>query len=367
MKKRLTIVILVLLILLLTPVCVVFVLNKVRLESFAFLDKMGTGINLGNSLDCVGRAYSHKLETPEDYETYWGNPPVTEKWFATVKENGFGTVRIPVSWGEHQDEDGLIDSKWMARVKEVVDLALEQDLYVILDTHHEDWLITTDEKKEEYAERLCRIWEQIAGEFAEYDEKLLFEGLNEPRLRNTDLEWTIGTERSQNVVNYLNRRFVETVRAAGGNNGKRYLIITDYAGAPYKEAMQAVDYSDYKRVIVTVHFYAPYDFTSDKTGNVSWSAGKKNDTNGIDTFRRFLQEIFINNGIPVIVTEFGCAQKEKNNDLRRDWTEYYLNSLSSIGVHSIWWDNGHDKALFDRETGEALDPELIEIITRTRD
>lgn len=333
-----------------------------RKDEFQLLEKMGSGINLGNSLDTVAGKHRDELTSPEEFETFWHNPPVNGTWFSAVKANGFDTVRIPVSWGEHQDGEGVIDSAWMERVREVVDLALANDLYVILNTHHEDWLMPTYDREEEDSQRLCRIWEQISREFAEYDEKLLFEGMNEPRLIDTDLEWGTGTEESRQVINELNRRFVETVRSLGGNNATRYLLITDYAAKYKKEAMEALVFSDYDNVIVSIHCYAPHDFTSDEKGEEKWSRKKDRDTGPIDTFAKDLKKIFINKGIPVLVTEYGCNKRKKGDD-REDWAKYFTRKLSGIGVHCIWWDNGDTKALIDRETGEVLDRELIDIIT----
>ena len=105
--------------------------------------QMGEGINIGNSLDVVGLRKRKPQALPEEFEVYWGNPKMTPELFRAIAEKGFGTVRLPVSFAEHMDERGLVEPVWLERVEQVVDWALETGLYVIIDTHHEEWLVPT--------------------------------------------------------------------------------------------------------------------------------------------------------------------------------------------------------------------------------
>ncbi len=332
-----------------------------RMDEYLMLERMGNGINLGDSLECVAREYKHKLRTVKDYETYWHNPEVTDEWFVSVKDCGFSTVRIPVSWGEHLDSEGDIDPEWMNRVKEVVDMALSHDLYVIIDTHHEDWLIPTYERQQEVAQKLKKLWEQIAQEFRDYDIQLLFEGMNEPRLRGSSLEWTEGTEESRSVINYLNTVFIETVRDSGGKNSERYLLITDYAGSSGREALSGLEYPDYDNIIVSIHCYLPHRFTSDDSGEVKWDRTSPEDTEVIQRFKNDLLELFMKEGIPVLITEYGCSEKKSGNG-RSEWTKYFTEEMSKIHIHSIWWDNGGKYRLIDRQTNEITDREVTDLI-----
>lgn len=159
-----------------------------------FVKNMGSGINIGNSLDSHGLREYHPEASDLDFETYWGNSEITEELFVMIKEAGFSTVRIPVTWQDHMDENGRVSEVWMDRVQEVVDMALAQELYVILNTHHEEWMNLETERADEIAEKFASLWMQIAERFAAYDEKLLFEGMNEPRLRDSEYEWNAGTE-----------------------------------------------------------------------------------------------------------------------------------------------------------------------------
>ena len=169
-----------------------------------FVKNMGAGINIGNSLESYGLREYHPEAADLEFETSWGNPEITEEIFVMIKEAGFSTVRIPVTWQDHMDESGLVSEEWMDRVQDVVDMALKQELYVILNTHHEEWMNLEIDRADEITERSAGLWAQIAERFAEYDERLIFEGMNEPRLLDSEYEWTEGTEELRDMVNWLN-------------------------------------------------------------------------------------------------------------------------------------------------------------------
>ncbi|MBP0974290.1 MAG: cellulase family glycosylhydrolase, partial [Oscillospiraceae bacterium] len=219
------------------------------------------GWNLGNTLDC----YDDKAATkPENLETYWGNVKTTKATIDTVKAKGFNAVRIPVTWGNHMDSDGTIDSAWMARVQEIVDYAIDNDMYVILNTHHEDalWMHPVYSEESTVTERFVRAWEQIAARFKDYDNKLLFEGLNEPRIHGTSSEWMGGTSEERSVINHMEEQFISTVRASGGNNAKRTLIITTHAASITDAAISGLTLPDDDNIIVSIHNYAPWKLTT---------------------------------------------------------------------------------------------------------
>ena len=238
MKKKMTVCFCGLTVLLGLAVAVFMFAGRTR--ALRFVSQMGPGINLGNTLDATGlREYRPDADDLE-YETYWGNPKADAETFLAMKKAGFGTVRIPVTWEDHLDASYQISEVWMDRVQEVVDMALAADLYVIIDLHHEEWLDLRTERAQEIRTEFAVVWEQIAGRFRDYDETLLFEAMNEPRLRNSEVEWTSGTEELRTMVNELNAVFVETVRSSGGGNRKRYLLICPYAGNSETEAMQGL-------------------------------------------------------------------------------------------------------------------------------
>lgn len=331
-------------------------------ENLRFVQKMGNGINLGNSLDS-NNLWDFKPDADElEYETFWGNPKVEQEQFQTIYEAGFRTVRIPITWEDHIDTDGNISSAWMERVQEVVDMALAENLYVILNTHHETWLDLHADKEAEITEKLCRVWRQIAIRFCEYDKYLLFEGMNEPRLRDSEHEWDEGTPQMQDMVNRLNAAFVKTVRAVEGNQ-KRYLLIGAYATGSNKEALDVLEIPK-GHLIVSVHAYLPYHFCQNEEGTEEWSAKNPQDTREIEEAFDNMYQLFVKKGVPVILTEFGCVDK-MNLESRIAWAEFYIKKAKENRVPCIWWDNGSSFQLLDREKEQWIYPELIEVLLKT--
>lgn len=329
-------------------------------EGMRFVKNMGNGMNLGNTLDSAN-LWDYTPDAEElSYEEFWGNPQITEKQLQAIKEAGFGTVRIPVTWEDHIDEQGNISSVWMERVAEVVDMAFAQDLYVILDTHHETWLDLDISHEKEICARYGRVWTQIASRFSDYDERLLFEGMNEPRLRDSEHEWDEGTSELRTMVNNLNQTFIDSVRSTGNKNETRYLLICPYASNTEPEALADLVVSD-DRIIVSVHMYIPYLFCQAEEGTSGWSAENPDDFLPVDETFASLKKHFTSKNIPVIITEFGC--KDKNNlQERLAWTSYYCRQAQKHGISCIWWDNGSSYRLLDRESCEWVYPELVQTI-----
>ena len=302
------------------------------ISAWDLVSEMKIGWNLGNTFDATGGSGI-------DSETSWGNPKTTKEMIDAIKDEGFNVFRLPVTWDSHMDENYNVDPAWMARVHEVVDYAIDDGLFVILNTHHEEWYFPTEADKAQDIEQLTALWKQIAEEFKNYDEHLIFEGLNEPRLRGTNKEWSGGDNESREVVNEYEQAFYDTVRASGGNNDKRALMITGYAASSSRNCLQSIllpNYDD-EHLIVSVHAYLPYSFALDTKGTDQFDADS--DAGSIDTLFTDLDDIFLSNHIPVIVGEFGCMNK-MNDEERVECVEYYLSEAKEYGVPCVWWDNG---------------------------
>ena len=293
---------------------------------------MRVGWNLGNTLDATGGSGLSS-------ETSWGNPKTTKEMIDAIVDAGFNVIRIPITWDGHFGEapDYKIDEAWLNRVQEVVDYAFERDVYVIINCHHEDWHFPSDKNKEQASEILRALWTQIAERFRDYDEKLIFEGLNEPRKKGTPMEWTGGDYEGKQVVNHFAKVFVETVRATGGNNTIRNLMVTGYAASSNKETLKSLRWPKDSHIIVSVHAYTPYEFSLNINGTAEWNIEKN--TKDIDYLMQTIDEVFLQKGTPVIIGEFGALNKE-NEDARAEWVAYYLTKAKEIGVPCVWWDNG---------------------------
>lgn len=330
-----------------------------------FVKNMKLGWNLGNTLDATGSGMSS--------ETSWGQPKATKEQIDFIKESGFTTIRIPVSWSNHVDANYTIDEEWMNRVNEVVDYAINDGLYVILNSHHDnDKYYPTSEKYEASSEYLTTIWKQIAERFKDYDEQLVFEGMNEPRLSGTNKEWWFsdndadGIDSIETIVK-LDQDFVDTVRAAGGYNETRYLMVpsnrADAWTAMHKSFSLPSDPAN--RLIVSVHAYSPYDFAMNESGYKEWDGSKIGDLSFIDK----LGETYIKNGVGVVIGEFGATNKDNLEDRVR-WADDFTKKAAENGISCVWWDNGGTKVgtenfgMVDRIGMKIYYPEILDTMLK---
>ncbi|MCR5022189.1 glycoside hydrolase family 5 protein [Ruminococcus sp.] len=318
--------------------------------------KMTNGWNLGNTMDATGEGLGSEVS--------WLPLKVTTNKYMIdmLPEAGFNVLRIPVSWGNHIiDDKYTIDPEWMDRVQEIVNYGIDNGLYVILNTHHEEWYMPKPSEKDGDIEEIKAVWAQIADRFKGYDEHLIFEGLNEPRLRGEGAEWT-GTSEAREIINEYEKAFVETVRASGGNNGDRCLMITGYAASSAYNNLSAIELpEDSDKLIISVHAYLPYSFALDTKGTDKYDP----EDTAIPELFEHLNELFISKGIPVIVGEFGTMNKENTED-RVKCLEDYLAAAAKYDIPCVWWDNyarignGENFGLMNRADLEWYFPDLIE-------
>ena len=309
-----------------------------RSRAFAIMDDIEAGWNLGNTLDSHGAGNSNAAET------YWGNPKTTQEMIDAVVAKGFNLIRVPVTWAEHVGPapEYTINPDWMNRVKEVVDYVYHAGAYVILDTHHEPdyWMTTDPAKADAVEEELVAIWKQVAEFFKDYDEKLIFEGMNEPRLKGSAKEWQGGTAEEQALINDWNQAFIDTVRATGGNNETRLLLICPYGTSSDLSAIKALTIPEDNDIAVAIHMYAPYYFTyAQNEPQNDWKEWNGSGKTGIvNTVKQFKMR-FIDQGIPVIITEYGAVDKGNREEINK-WVVDYLSAMEKQGIKTVWWDNG---------------------------
>lgn len=344
-------------------------------DAMLFLKDMKCGWNLGNTFDAYNGYSLHAKGTA--METSWVGAKTTPELIAAIKEAGFNTIRIPVSWHNHVDENYVIDPEWIDRVREVAGWALDQGMYVIVNTHHDNDVKYYYPDTAHYNQSeayLSAIWTQMAEKFKDCDEHLILESMNEPRLVGTMYEWNWNNSvaecrLSAKYINQLNQLFVDIVRGSGGNNTTRYLAVPAYCAAPWNAADQAFqlpnDIAD-NRIIVSAHAYTPYNFalntgSKDRTFDLEKDQNKKAE---IASFMNALYNRFIRNGIPVMMDEFGALDKNGNLQDRVNFTAYYVASASARGITCVWWDNhnftggGERFGLIQRNTLQWACPDI---------
>ncbi|MCQ2597222.1 MAG: glycoside hydrolase family 5 protein [Treponema sp.] len=308
---------------------------------------MKTGWNLGNSLDASGGGLNSEIN--------WGQPRTTKAMIDGLARSGMKTIRIPVTWHSHvNDANYTIDPRWMTRVKEIVDWAIEDGMYVILNTHHDNFgrnakmpyrygYYPTLENEEESLAFLTNTWKQIALAFNNgYDEHLIFETLNEPRLQGTPQEWTFSsgnpiTVAAQEELNKFNQEIVNVIRASGGNNAKRLIAVPGYACSPASVLAKEFKIPDdpANKIAVAVHMYAPYSFAMDGNGTKTYTPKIANEL--AYTFKQ-LETKFVKNNIPVYIGEYGAINKDNLED-RIQWFNTFVRQTRKMGITCVLWDN----------------------------
>ncbi len=330
-----------------------------KLSAMELVADMKIGWNLGNTLDAP------------DGENSWGQPTTTEAMILKLKELGFNTIRIPVSWNKHvSGSNYTVDKKWMDRVQEVVDYAYKNGLYVIINSHHDnDMYYPSTENYAKAKKYMQSVWSQVAERFKDYDRHLIFESMNEPRLAGTNYEWSFDSKSKDcqdaaKYINEFNQIFVDAVRSSGGNNAERFLMITPYGASPYNainEYFKMPTDSAKDKLILSAHAYTPYDLVmGDGMNKVTFGHSEKSQVND---FVDKLYNKFVKKGVPVIVGETGAINKN-NPDARYEWAYYFVTKTKKAGMTIIVWDNGSDSTgtesygFFDRRKLKIYDNTL---------
>ncbi|MCX4257206.1 MAG: glycoside hydrolase family 5 protein [Oscillospiraceae bacterium] len=338
------------------------------ITSMELVKDMGIGWNLGDTLDVCqadrdgdGKINEHVEEGEKVDETLWGNPKATKELFTALKEDGIKSVRIPVTWRDHMDAEGNVDREWMDRVHEVVDYAYSQDMYVILNVHHDGggdpkfgaWIIEgAKNDKENTLKRYKKLWSQITEEFKDYGDKLVFESMNEVGFDG------VAENTAYNLLNEFNQAFVDLVRNSGGNNGSRHLLIAGYwtdiartCSGSFKMPSDSAG-----RCIVSVHYYTPWEFC---TTNIHNTWGTDAEVKQMEDLYGMMKTNFVDKGIPVIIGEYAASGNDKASCIF--FIEKMVKLCSDYGMAPYYWDNGGQ---LDRNTYEWRTPEYLEAMKR---
>lgn len=319
-------------------------------KAFRVLDKdqviseMGVGTNLGNTMD------GHSGFTPS--ETAWQGQVTTKKYMKALHDAGYNTVRIPVTWGNMINEDGSIKEVWMSRVQEIVDYCVSQDMYVIINTHHDDvakdggWLNVGADDIDAIEKKFELVWKTIANRFKDYDEHLIFESMNEVSC----LDYDESMKNSADAVNYdrpiimnFNQLFVNAVRSTGSNNTKRWLAAVDHYASTgtSTDFVMPTDYYniDNPRLMFAAHRYS-------KSTNVSWTYAEATEMvkNLQDMYKKFGSKY------PMYLGEYGTRNKKLAdsktgtgyNDGERAYYSEVINRACQVnGIVPCVWDQGY--------------------------
>jgi endoglucanase len=310
---------------------------------------MQPGWNLGNTFDAIGAD-----------ETAWGNPRVTREFLRGVKAQGFKSIRMPVTWDGRQGggPDYTMDPAWLARVSEVVSWALADGLYVMINMHHDSWLwvnqLATDH--DNVLARYTATWTQIAAVFRDAPSKLVFESINEPQFSGTS-----GDEQNYELLNELNAAFHRIVRASGGANATRLLVLpTLYTNGDQGrlDALAATLTALHDpNLATTIHFYGFWPFSVNIAGFIRFDATTQQDL--VDTFDR-AYNTFVAHGVPVIIGEYGLlgfdaglTTVEQGEKLK--FFDFLGNYARDRKLTTMLWDNGQH---LNRTTLQWSDPDL---------
>jgi aryl-phospho-beta-D-glucosidase BglC (GH1 family) len=338
--------------------------------------KISLGWNIGNTLEATGG------------ETAWGNTKVTKALIDAVKANGFDAIRIPCSWDQNLTDNinAKIKTEWLDRVKEVVQYCVDNDMYVLLNIHWDGgWLENNinEASKEQVNAKQKAFWEQIATHLRDFDEHLLLASANEPAVENAS---------EMAVLNSYHQTFIDAVRATGGKNAYRTLVVqgpsTDIVKTNTLMNTLPTDTAS-NRLMAEVHYYTPYQFagltedvtwgkmfyywgtgfhsTTDTTRNATW--GEETE---LENYFKLMKTQFIDQGIPVILGEFGAIRRSTLTgdalQLHLDSRAYYLKTVvkqaKANGLLPFYWDEGslgnNGFGIFNRADNTVFDAQALE-------
>ncbi len=360
----------------------------VQLNASQIVTDMGAGWNLGNQLEANANGVPS--------ETAWGNPTVTQALIDKVKAAGFKTIRIPVSYLGNigSAPNYTVSAAWLSRIQAVVDYAYSRGLYVLINMHGDgyktvtgSWLICDSSDQTTIKDKYQKVWQQIATKFQSYSEHLIFESMNE----EFDGQYGTPTQPCYSNINAYDQIFVDTVRKTGGNNSSRWLLIAgwntniDYTVGSYGFALPTDQYrssavpSTEQRIMISVHYYDPWDFTGQEDGVITqWGPNATNTAKKstwgqqdyLDTQLKKMHDTFVAKGYPVFIGEYGAVDKtsadSSNNIYRADFARTVVATAKKYGEATAYWDNGangqYGMAIFNRSSVTVSQQGILDAI-----
>ena len=360
-------------------------------KASAAVVNMGVGWNLGNTLESnSGDVDNMWIEAftsrkTSDYETAWGQPVATRELIHMFREEGFGAIRVPVTWYPHMgtvsvtvsDNKGhwdmstwtgyTVDPAWIARVKEVVGYVLDEGMYCILNVHHDTgaastrWLRADEAAYEKYRGRFIELWRQIATEFQDYGQRLVFESFNE--MLDAKSTWNASTASAHEVINKYNADFVATVRDTGGKNTYRNLILNTYAASTQPAVLQAFRLPEDTvegHLMAEVHSYAPYHFAFETDNpKTVFDAACETEVKGII---EGLNTYLVSKGIPCVLGEFGADTSNRTETELCKQASCYVSAATKYHIPCFYWMSLSNEG--DRAVPKWTKPKLKDAILK---
>lgn len=322
---------------------------------------MGVGWNLGNTLDANNGSVQDLSS-----ETNWGQPKAKPELMVMMKEAGFGAIRVPVTWFNHMDSNGKVDEAWMKRVHEVVDYVIDAGLYCIINVHHDtgpdggtfkSWIKASGANYTQNKEKYEGLWKQIAETFKDYDQHLLFEAYNEMLDEKNTWNEPIDKKDGYKAINDYAKSFVTTVRATGGNNVQRNLVINTYSASNAPAAMEALELpEEVGHIVLQIHNYPDWQSESHARELV-------------DNLISNIKTKLLSKGAPVIIGEYATLSVWPE----RDWydvdrnvalyaMDYFIKKTKAAGIGTFYWMGLTDGA--NRDYPCFNQPDLAETLTK---
>lgn len=362
--------------------------NGVMREGLTALEAtrlMGNGINLGNTLEACDNNVGIKTNTPLSYETHWGQPKTTQAMIDGMKAAGFDTIRIPVAWmtnATHLYEgDYTIDADYMDRVEEVVRYARKAGMYVIINDHWDGgWYgMFGSESAETRAlamEAYKGMWQQIAERFRDYSDYLIFESANEelggrfdensPLYCSDSVVTYLTDDERYALTNEINQTFVDVVRATGGNNATRFLLIAGYStniDQTCDDRFQMPKDTADSKLMVSVHYYDPWSYCGASSAVSATKWGKVSDYEYLDQQLAKMTK-FTEAGYGVVIGEYGalpCSDGLKDNTLA--YHTAFLDACTKYNLTNCLWDCS---GLYKRVSQTFADDDILAMYQEKR-
>ena len=337
--------------------------EKVRdLTTAEIVTEMGLGINLGNTLESCGDWIDDSSIT--NYETAWGSPVITEEMIA-----GYSKVRIPVAWSNMISDDYTVNPDLMKRVTQITDYVIDNNMYAVVNIHWDGgWFEKFSTEYDECLKKYTAIWSQISENFKDYGDKLIFESLNEEGYYEDIWNRYSGSDEGKaeayGILNSINQEFVNLVRNSGGNNEKRHLLIAGYATDITLTCDPLFKMPDDKEssCAVSVHYYTPANFCileeDADWGKARSDWGSEIDLKELEKNMELMKTTFVDNGIPVIIGEYGCATKNKNPESVRLFLTTVCKEAYKRNMCPMLWDI--TDVFYNRTTCEMIDSQLAQ-------